>query len=136
MGCPVQAECQARKTRVLALGDDERLSERIWRTVDAKGPSDGKTSLNDLMRAWKGAYLDHRSFKPLRVPHALMMSLTTLDAPSAPWHEHCNHRSTDCSLLLACLPHAVAMSITGREDLSSLQRSVAEHLPALQGRAA
>ena len=53
----MQAECQAMQARSAAIGKDEALSERIWRTTSSKGLSESKTSLNDLLRAWKGVSL-------------------------------------------------------------------------------
>jgi len=65
----VQAEVQASRARVSALDKDERLDERVWRTI--KPPGDEKMSLNDLMRAWKGACHGDSCLKPLCLPPAL-----------------------------------------------------------------
>ena len=64
----VQAELEASRARLTALGKDERLSERVWRTV--KPPGDDMMSLHDLMRAWKGACHGGNCLEPLRLPHA------------------------------------------------------------------
>ena len=49
-----QMDCKAEKARLAELSKDEALNERIWRTCGSKGLSDSKTTLNDLLYAWKG----------------------------------------------------------------------------------
>ena len=78
LSCPLQEEFEVRRARLLELGKDERLSERVWRTV--KGPSDDdKMSLNDLMRLWKGAFHnDLPTFRASVHPTLLRSAICTI----------------------------------------------------------